>query len=495
MHGVLVDILLEIAPEVYEPFVHIDKKGVKQLLLQCHNAIYGTMLASLLYYKKFVKSLLLIGFEINPYDPCIANKMINGKQMTICFHVDDCKLSHHDCKAVDDFIEWLHQEYESIFEDGSGKMMVSWGKVHTYLGMMLDYSTPGQVKISMFDYIEEILTAFNKAEPKGAGTKSSAAPDNLFKINEDCEKLNTGKAIEFHNLITKMLYATKRAHPDTCTSIAFLMMCVHGPDLDDWKKLVHLMKYIRGTCKLPLILSANGSSILKWWVDASFAVHPNMWGHSGGSLSFGCRFPIVSSTKQKLNTWSSTETEVVGADDFMPVICWTQYFLKAQGYKVNDNILFQDNRSMMLLAKNGKASSTKHTKHINIWYFFITDRIAKGDLTVEWCLTREMVGDYMTKPLQGALFHKFHDQIMGMVSVQDPCTITPKKQVNKILAPQIKKVQCHRSVLEEPRKPKQLKWVSKKISPCTWADNPSELQTTDSEALTLVINLVRRTKF
>jgi hypothetical protein len=77
-----------------------------------------------------------------------------------------------------------------------------------------------------------------------------------------------------------------------------------------------------------------------------------------------------------------------------------------------------------------------------------------------------MVGNYMTNPLQGALFHKFCDQIMGMVSIQDPCTITPKKQVNKISALQIKKVQCHRSVLEEPRKPKKLKWVSKKISQC-----------------------------
>ena len=125
MHGVLVDILLEITSEIYEPFVHINKKRVKQLLLQCHNAIYGTMLTSLLYYKKFVKSLLSIRFEINPYDPCIANKMINSKQMTICFHVGDCKLSHHNCKAVNDFIEWLCQEYESIFKDGSSKMMVS----------------------------------------------------------------------------------------------------------------------------------------------------------------------------------------------------------------------------------------------------------------------------------------------------------------------------------------------------------------------------------
>jgi hypothetical protein len=80
------------------------------------------------------------------------------------------------------------------------------------------------------------------------------------------------------------------------------MMRVQAPNKDDWKKLVHLMKYLRGTHTLPLILSANGTGILKWWMDAAFAVHPNMRGHSGGGLSLGRGFPIVSSTKQKLNT-------------------------------------------------------------------------------------------------------------------------------------------------------------------------------------------------
>jgi hypothetical protein len=124
---------------------------------------------------------------------------------------------------------------------------------------------------------------------------------------------------------------------------------------------------------MPLILSANGSGILKWWVDASFAVHPNMRGHSGGGLSLGQGFTIVSPTKQKLNIRSSTKTESVGAGDFMPAICWTRYFMKAQGYGVKDNVLFQDNKSSIHLEKNGKASSIKRTKHINIRYFFITD--------------------------------------------------------------------------------------------------------------------------
>ena len=108
---------------------------MKQLLVQFHNALYGTMVASLLYYRKFTKSFTDIGFKINLYDPCVANKIIDGQQMTICYHVDDCKLSHRRSKVNDQMIKWLRLEYESIFEDGSGKMTVIRGKVQKYLGM------------------------------------------------------------------------------------------------------------------------------------------------------------------------------------------------------------------------------------------------------------------------------------------------------------------------------------------------------------------------
>ena len=109
-----------------------------------------------------------------------------------------------------------------------------------------------------------------------------------------------------------------------------------------------------------------------------------MRGHSGGRLYLGSVFPIVSSTKQNINTRSSIETEIVVTDDFMPAICWTWYFMKAQGYEVLDNILLQENRSSILLEKNGKASSDKCTKHIKIRYFYIIDRVAQGDVSLVW---------------------------------------------------------------------------------------------------------------
>jgi hypothetical protein len=167
-------------------------------------------------------------------------------------------------------IEYLPQEYESIFNVGSGAMTVSRGKINKYLGMTLDYTVRGQVKITMLDCVDEIITAFDKAEPKGGGTKTNASPESLFKVEENCEKLKQDKAVEFHNLVAKTLYSTKRARPDTCTTIAFLTTRVRAPDKEDWNKSVHLMRYIRGTRTMPLILSANVSGIFKWWVDTSF---------------------------------------------------------------------------------------------------------------------------------------------------------------------------------------------------------------------------------
>jgi hypothetical protein len=111
----------------------------------------------------------------------------------------------------------------------------------------------------------------------------------------------------------------------------------------------------------------------------------------------------------------------------MPAICWTCYFLESQGYGVFDNILYQDNQSAILLEKNGKASSSKRTKHINIRYFFVTNRIANNELSVEWCPTGQMIADYMTKPLQGTLFKQFRDHIMDVDQASPTTNMAPMR--------------------------------------------------------------------
>jgi hypothetical protein len=119
------------------------------------------------------------------------------------------------------------------------------------------------------------------------------------------------------------------------------------------------------------------------------------------------------SRKQKLNTRSSTESELVGVDDVSTMILWTKLFLEAQGYDIRQNVIFQDNKSAILLEINGKRSAGKRSRALNIRYFFITDQVEKRNLEIQYCPTDDMIGDYYTKPLQGGKFLKFRKLILG----------------------------------------------------------------------------------
>jgi hypothetical protein len=172
--------------------------------------------------------------------------------------------------------------------------------------------------------------------------------------------------------------------------------------------------YLRDTKKLCLTLEADDLQIIKWWVDASFGVHQDMRSHTGGVMSLGKGAVYSTSIRQKLNTKSSTEAELVGVDDLMPMILWTRQFMEGQGYAILDNVLFQDNQSAMLLANNGQQSSTKRTRHLDIRYYFVTDRIRAKQLRIEYCPTGDMWADIHTKPLQGAKFAMFWRLILNL---------------------------------------------------------------------------------
>jgi hypothetical protein len=72
-------------------------------------ALYGMIQSALLFHKKFQKDLEGIGFKVNDYDPCVANRIVDGEQQTITWHVDDIKSSHKDSKVNDEFYVWLQR--------------------------------------------------------------------------------------------------------------------------------------------------------------------------------------------------------------------------------------------------------------------------------------------------------------------------------------------------------------------------------------------------
>eukprot|EP00980_Cylindrotheca_fusiformis_P011346 scaffold2624_cov154-Cylindrotheca_fusiformis.AAC.1 len=161
-------------------------------------------------------------------------------------------------------------------------------------------------------------------------------------------------------------------------------------------KLVRLMRYLNGTRKKHLTLSTiDDLRVVKWYIDASFAVHPDFRSHTGAVMTWGEGGLQTISRRQKLNTRSSTEAELVGVDDAATYILWTKLFLEKQGYKIEKNILYQDNKSTILLEMNGRKSAGQRSRALNIQYFFITDQVEKGNVMVKYCPTDEMGhGDY-----------------------------------------------------------------------------------------------------
>jgi hypothetical protein len=410
--GALVHLLVQMAPETYGPFVVLEH-GRKVLYVQVLQALYGMLVAALLWYKQFRSDLEGIDFKFNVYEPCVANRSIHGKQHTVRFHVDDLMSSHKDASVNDEFHNWLNTKYGSL-----GPVKVTRGYKHDYLGMTFDFSTPGKVIIDMVDYVSNMIDECSFKLKRNDVAPTPAAED-LFTVGSHAT-LDKQQAEEFHSIVAKGLFVCKRARPDIHPTIAFLCTRVKKPSTDDWRKLIRLLKYCNGTRKDKLTLCADDLHVIKWYVDASFAVHPDFKSHTGGVMTYGGGAIQSSSRKQKLNTRSSTEAELVASDDMANLVLWTKLFMEAQGYKIQKNILYQDNKSTILLENNGKRSSGKRTRALNIRYFFLTDQVEKGNVVIEYCPTTEMIGDFMSKPLQGKLFKKFRNLIMGNCVVHQP---------------------------------------------------------------------------
>ena len=163
--------------------------------------------------------------------------------------------------------------------------------------------------------IEDFPVKINKI------SKTSAA-ENLLDIGTG-KLLNKAKSEIYHTTVAKGLFLCKRSRPDIQPTIAVLTTRVKSPTESDWKKLIKMLEYLKGTSKLCLKLKADNLQVVKWYVDASFAVHPDYRSHTGAVMTLGEGSIIAMSRKQKLNTRSSTEAELVGADDAATTILWT----------------------------------------------------------------------------------------------------------------------------------------------------------------------------
>lgn len=153
---------------------------------------------------------------------------------------------------------------------------------------------------------------------------------------------------------------------------------------------------------------------MKWWVDAWLHAHPDMKGHTSGTILMGQGSLYSTSVKQKLVAQNSTESKLIRAHNVIPQIIWTQHFLKAKQHTYKDKVLYQGNMRAILLETNSCASNREHACHINSRHF-----LNQGSCWVKYPVHQTLFNgangqEFFTKPFQGSLFRCLQDIIMNI---------------------------------------------------------------------------------
>jgi hypothetical protein len=389
-------ILVRLLPE-YAPFV--DAKG--ELVVRLNKCLYGCLESALAWYRDLRGTLEGDSYVVNVYDPCVFNKKDQeGTQCTVTVHVDDLKATSVNDEMLEQLVCLLKRVYKEI--------AVHRGKKHDYLGITHDYSTPGQVKLTMERIVETLMN-----ECGVAGHAVTPATDHLFNVRPTAVKLDKDQAEWFHRQVMRVMYLAKRARPDCLTTVAFLSTRVTKSDVDDSGKLVRLLKYLRATRERGVVLNIGSKGIVvTQLVDAAYGVHEDGKSHTGSVVMIGDGAVVqAKSSKQKIVVKSSTEGELVGLSDSANNGIHMMKFIQAQGYQTGPLVLLQDNLGTIALVKKGRSTSER-SRHIDIRHFWLKDRIDIGDVVVEHLPGEEMgAANMLSKPLQGAQFQKEREDL------------------------------------------------------------------------------------
>ena len=243
-------------------------------------------------------------------------------------------------------------------------------------------------------------------------------------------------------------YLAKRTRPDILTAVSFCATRVLSPTEEYDKKLNRILGFLLRTQHQQLILKTGNKLQLRAYVDASFGVYKDGKSVTGIVLVLGDATIYVKSSKQKIVTRSSTESELVGISDALSQILWTREFLIRQGLSIGPAVVYQDNQSTIFLANKGRSTSER-SRHTKIRYFFVAHYVEAKEIEIEieYLPTADVIADILTKPLHGSLFLKFA-AIMTGTPTKLPSTFAEVIYA-EVISPQTHMLQTKQSPLLE----------------------------------------------
>ena len=374
-------------------------RGTKgEAYVKVKRALYGFIESAKLWQGHLTDTLSTLGFTMSPYDPCVFNMDKGDNQCTIVFHVDDLMITCKDADILNETIERLDEIYKDT--------KCTQGEIIPFLGLDFDFSEKGSVRITGDGIVESLIDQSEDKDHK----KKTTSPYNhdMHKVDEESPLLNEKESKYFHSMTAKLLYIARMIRLEVGVGAAFLTTRVTKATAEDKDKLHKIIRYLsqshtEGRKGFRITPGTNFQA--EAYIDAAYGVNPDAKSQTGCSLGIGGKgFVYNKSSKQHIVTKSSTEAELVALSDMANQAIHQRNFLEAQGYKKLPAILYQDNQSTITLVNKGRSTSLS-TRHINIRYFWLKERIESGEIEVIYKPTEEMgPANIATKATVGNLF-------------------------------------------------------------------------------------------
>jgi hypothetical protein len=282
------------------------------------------------------------------------------------------------------------------------------GLQHEYLGAHLDFSQNGSVKMTMISKIRELLKEYSIEK------KASTPAANHLMEHQELPLLPDSLQCQLRSGIAKLLYLSINTRPDIALPVNYLCTRIGKFDSDDQKKFLRVLYYLNETTELAITLKCSQPiPTVHVFADASYGIRSiDRRSQTGMCVQLGEATIVARSGKQKLVTKSSTEAELVACSDSLVYGITVRKLLNELGVANNGIIMHQDNMSTIALLNSSKPSSIR-TKHIDIRYFFLRDRVQSENLRIIHTPTASMIADLLTKPLQGSQFKLLRNCLMS----------------------------------------------------------------------------------
>ncbi len=343
-----------------------------------------------MWNKRIVTYLKTKGFDQSQADPSLFIKMNEKKDLVaiLAIYVDDCIIL-----GTSNGIQFTKETLQSEFK------MTDLGIISGILGINITHTGDG-IALDQRAYLIRTLECFGMSDCRPIATP--ALPTNMSE-KEDSNEVSD--QTQYRQAIGSLLYLSKCTRPDITYAVNQVAQKVEKPTKSDWTKVKRIFRYLKGTLNFGLVYTRGESLNVSGYSDASYAMNEDRKSTSGYAYLANGAAITWRSKKQPIVTTSSMEAEFVALASATKEALWIK---KLNNELMNENMpveIKEDNQSCIKFSHDFIHSD--RTKHIDVRYYFVREKVEEGKIKLTYCPTTEMIADIFTKALGPILFAKF----------------------------------------------------------------------------------------